>query len=751
MSEFNITNLPTEILEKIFSHFDDTTNAIAIGVCRRFNEVLSETIRRKYNGSNKNKWYEIEIFDSTLESQEIQQHRPCILSRVSAINLTFHVGLDNQNHWIHRVINQIGRNIRMIRLRTPNIDAELQVNFHKILSRTPNISHLYVDYVYPTNKKWCYRRYKELTHLEMNLRTFYHQNELKPFAKKNYQLKNVILEIFDFKLFYAFDQTKIESLHCMYTHASCRDIPVDIQPVKLTHLKKLNLEVPKNSFDECVEKIVAPCQNLQDLRLIHFEEFALTDKTVELLCSLRSLETFEPCFYMSMENCVRFINNMPTLITISLWYKAFNLSDYQMLVEAANKHQSLRYIQLHDDKKDIYNHSVLNWLMRNVNSRIEINHSICYKLVVTKGKVQYDGVTIMSSNEVEHGKAIDEQWFERLKFMTSMRNEYFEFFSNLPMLRHLFDESTNIHLQLDDDTNESFVKRVGANIKYASTTFSSSYDKSVNRMNWLEKHCNGLQTLYLSIKTDHSELPNWTFPELDVLRVNYDRKNDSLNLSLFESFNCPRLLCLKFVGWRPISLANIDAVHDIVLFDNLVKLEIFHFNDSMNNLLEKFNQNVQHNLEYLTLANRRIDFSRYKMNNKTITAIAMFPNLRKLKLILAGLNETNTKFLFENCKKLSELYFECNFLSDDRLFVRSSTSNIFDHIKSNCIALRRLQLVWYDKMMDPDRVTAVHVKDRFPDVFVKIMQVDEHLCTKAEQIIHKTNFVLERLFDEYEV
>lgn len=751
MNEFIITDFPTEILEKIFSHFDDTTNAIAIGVCKRFNEVLNETIRRKYNGSNRNRWYEIEVFDSALESQEIIQHSPCILTRVSAINFTFHVELNNQNHWIHRVINRIGRNIRMIRLRTNRINDRISVNFYNILSKTPNISHLYVNCVYPTNRKWCHQRYRKLTHLDINLRTMFDEYELKPFVKNNGQLKNVTLKIFDFRLLYAFDQTKIEFLDCKFSHVTGKDVPVDIEPMRMDHLKTMELEIPKNLFNECVERIVAPCQRLQDLRLVFFKDFDLTDETIDLLCSLRSLESFEPCFYMPLENYVRFIDKMPTLVTFALWHKAFTLDDYRVLLEAANKHPCLSKIRFQGNKLDIYNHSVLNWLMENVNNRIQIDHCLCYKLVISKGKVQYDGVTIMSSNassSIGYGK-VDDEWFERIQFMTSIDEQCYEFFSNLPMLRDRFDESKNTHLHLSDETDEGLVKRRGTNITWASVTFSSSFDKSMNGINWLERYCHRLQELSIRLEHDHPQLPTWTFPALNVLRINYGRENHNLDLLLLESFKCPQLNCLKFVGQHPISMANIQVVHDIDLFDNLVTLEIFHFNASMNNLLEQFNRNVQRNLRHLTLANRQVNFTRFKMNNNTIIAISKYPNLSQLKIILTGLNETNTKFLFENCKKLSELYFECNFLSKDDYGSSSSSSRIFDNIKSNCVALKRLQLVWHDCMMDPYKVDGI--KSKFPNVLVKIMQTDGRLNTKAEQIIRERDNGLERLFNEFEV
>lgn len=753
MSGFNITDFPTEILEKIFLHFDDTTNAIATGVCKRFREVLNETVRRKYNGSSRNKWYEMEIFDSPMENEqnEIVQHRPFILNRASAIKLTFHAELNNRNHWIHHVINRIGRNIRMIRLATPMIDDEISLNFYNILSKTPNISHLYVDCVYPTNRKWCHQRYSKLTHLEMRLRTIFDENELKPFVKNNGQLTNVTLRIHDFRLLYAFDQTKIESLHCTFSHLTGKDVPVNIKPIRMTHLKSMYLEVPRNSLNECVEKIIAPCQNLRDLQLLHFDDIALTDETIDILCAFPLMEIFEPCFHMSLKHIVRLIDKLPTLVSIAFWYKTFTIGDYRVLLEAANKHPCLRRIRFRERMTDIYDQSVLSFLMENVNNRIQMEYSICHKLVITKGNVQYNGVTIMSSNgsPIEYGSVTNE-WFKGVQLMSYMGDQYYEFFSNLPVLRALFDERENNDLHFSDVTDEGLVKRRGTNITTSSTTLSSNYDQSVNYINWLEKYCHRLQELYIRIENNHPQLPAWIFPELNILRINCDRRHHTVDLILFASFKCPLLNCLKFVGHHPVALTNIQVVHDIDLFDNLVTLQIFHFNESMNNLLEHFNRNVQINLRHLTLANRRVDGERYKINNKTIIAIATYPNLIQLKLILAGLNETNTKYLFESCTKLSELYFECNFLSieENRCYSYES-SRLFADIKSNCISLKRLQLVWHDRMMDPYKVSGI--KRTFPNVLVKIMQIDDRMITTAEKIIHETDNGLERLFDEFEV
>ncbi|KAG4070118.1 hypothetical protein HA402_013361 [Bradysia odoriphaga] len=58
-----------------------------------------------------------------------------------------------------------------------------------------------------------------------------------------------------------------------------------------------------------------------------------------------------------------------------------------------------------------------------------------------------------------------------------------------------------------------------------------------------------------------------------------------------------------------------------------------------------------------------MDRRRYKMNMKTIFAISKYTELVQLKLILPGINETNTKYLLEKCAKLTELCFECNFLT----------------------------------------------------------------------------------------
>lgn len=759
MDSFNIVEFPTEILEKIFAHFDDTTITKTAGVCKRFNDVLNHTVRRKYNGSTQNNWYEIEIFDGSMESDrhESLHHHPFILRRVSAIKLVFHTELKNQYHWIQQVLQAIGQNIKIICLTNPKCVERKSLDFYNILTNTPNISHLIVDHIYPTNRRWCHQRYKNLTHLEMRIRRLqFDDSDLIAFVWNN-QLKNVKLIVTDFTILHAFNESKIESLSCSLSPVFAKDIPVRIRPIRMNYLKMIDLHVPNNAMNECIERIIALCPNLKDLCLVYFDsdshdEEILTEQSMDILCNLRSLEKFDLVFHISLQNMVRLIANLPILVSITLQYDTLTIGDYRMLLNEANKHPRLRHI--HFTQFNLFDDSVLCWLMDNINNQIEVGYSWSPKLTVTKGKVRYDGVTIMSSGEspIEYEKITDD-WLEKTILSTRFNEQSYEFFSTLPIpkIQACFNEKENGDLHLRDGTNEAVVKRRGKYIATATTTFSSNIDKSVNHMNWLEKYCDRLRHLSIFIENNHPELPTWTFSELNSLRVHcqQDGAQSFLDMSLFASLKCLQLNCLKFLGCQPTALTNIQIVRNLDLFDNLAILQIFHFNESMENLLDQFNQNMQSSLQNLTLANRQVDGERYKMNNKTITVISKFTNLIQLKLILPAINKTNTKYLFERCTKLTELCFECSFLTSEEGIEGFQSYRIFADIKANCISLERLYLVWHDVMMDPYKVNGI--KYTFPNVFVKILQINKRMNTTAEQIVGKTNDELERLFDEFQV
>lgn len=754
MSQFNITDFPSEILEKIFFYFDDTTNTTIARICKRFNEVVSHTVSRKYNGrSSQKKCYEIEIYDSSIENErhEIMQHHPFILKHVSAIKLIFHDDLNNRNHWIFRIMDTIGRNIKMIWMTAPSYNAESTLHFHHVLTKTPNISHLFVEYVYPINRKWCFRNYRKLTHLEMKIRKMFNENELKPFVKRNKQLKHVTLEIIDFSLLKAFHGSKIQSLLCRFSPLSANQLPVRFQPIQMTNLKSLNLAVPKNALNECIENIVAPCQNIKDLSLVNFSDtIAVTDKSVDILCSLRSIEKLQPCYSISLEHITQLIAELPILVSMELWHSTIN--DFRVVLKEANKHTTLRHIRFLNRNTDIYDHSLLSWLMENVNDRVQVEFSYVEKLIITKGRVQFDGVTIMSSNgsPIQYEK-VNKEWLERIQIMTYVNDQCYDFFSNLPILREFVHEcDTDLHIK--DETSERVVKRKGKNIRTASTTLSSDYEKSVTCINWLEKYCSKLEELSFYIEDNHDpeEPEEWIFPELKILRIHCRPDRDfvtqSFNGNFFTSLKCQHLSCFKILGQKPLLLTNIQIIHNIDLFDNLVTLEVFNFNESTINLLESFNANVHRNLRNLTLVNRLTNGSRYKMNNKTVSTIAKFTELIQLKLILDGIIETNTKYLFENCTKLVELYLECNFLSSEE-FIYKKPIRLFTDIKANCYSLLKLQLVWNQQMMDPHEV--YDIKCIFPKVLVKIMQVNKYMRTTAMATINERVNQLEPLFDEF--
>lgn len=718
MEPVNILQFPNEILEKIFGNCSDATLTIAAGVCRRFNNSVNNTIRRKYNGENN--FYQIEILDSSMENAQydFMQHRPFILKRVSSIKLIFRADVNTRSHWINRVLEIIGPNIKMIRLKT---EWNIRANFCNILAKTPNISHL----------KICTDEVVD-------------EIQLKPFVKCVQILK---LEAIHHKILSAFNSSILEELKCTLLHEDIVDMP----SIQMPNLKKLRLYVPKGALNEIIIKIVASAKKLRDLCLSVHEntenaaEDNLTEQSMDILSNLSSLEKFECGRDMRPQNIASIIGNVRTLVSIVLWHETFTIGDYRVLLKEANKNASLR--RIHFGEHVTYEYSLLRWIMDNINEQIRVDYTLNYKLAVSKGKVQFEGVTTMSSNESTiDWEKITEDWLQQIEKSPCWIYVIGELFSHLPIpIMHARFNNENLHIYLDGDTNEAEVKRKGKHISKVSTVLSGNDEESVIRMNWLEKYCPRLQQFSIYIDNDVEDLPTWTFPELKVLRVRCYKPNEDLVdiTPFFASLKC-HLSSLELVG--SYQLTNVQVVSDVDLFDHLVDLQIFSYSESAENLLEKFNRNVKRNLRQLTLVNTMHGGGeRYKMNNKTITAISRYTNLLQLRIMLPRINETTTKNLFENCTKLSELLFECNFLSIQGQY-SYILHQIFADIKSNCNSLAKLHLVWHGYMMEPSKVHGIN--GTFPGVFVKIMQLDYRMQTTAEQIIDDRNPPLEQLFDK---
>lgn len=81
---------------------------------------------------------------------------------------------------------------------------------------------------------------------------------------------------------------------------------------------------------------------------------------------------------------------------------------------------------------------------------------------------------------------------------------------------------------------------------------------------------------------------------------------------------------------------------------------------------------------------RPFDGTATKMNAELIFLVTRFRKLKKLYLIVRGVDCFDTRFIFENCTDLIEFGFWC--------WGRSETDEMFKHIKRNCQHIKTIRL-----------------------------------------------------------
>lgn len=281
LNEPGLLDMPNEVLDCIFSHFDDKMLLAASRTCKRFKSVVDRTFERKYSSQP----YKITIMDD-IESKKMYR---AILLNFGATFTDIEIAdaeLTDEHRWLLDVLKE---NVGLKKLKLSTEYDEADINMGEILLFFPNLTHLNLTGFMIEEDNWSNIHMPYLKHLgfyDVDLDWFGQGAER--FFENNRQIESLVFD----------DNTSsflgaINNRMNMLKRLEISTVWLEpIPPINLESLEKLKLSEYAGEHI-ALDSFVNGCKNIKVLSVEFMDDTQLDEKYVSIIASFEKLESLE--------------------------------------------------------------------------------------------------------------------------------------------------------------------------------------------------------------------------------------------------------------------------------------------------------------------------------------------------------------------------------------------------------------------------------------------------------------------------
>lgn len=724
--ERKLLEFPDEILLEIFANFSDHTLMYATRVCKRFKIIAEDSFAKKYNGASVNRFYSVKISgESSKDEQKQYQLFFCRFGdHMKALKIDFKDEIVARNHWLIFFIQRCCKSTTKV-----NITKGREVDIASIIHCMPNLTHLCLESLKLLNQKWTEYTYPKLVHFSARNVEGDH-NKFAVFINHNPQLEHLSLIRFIKQTNDALYTVngKLNLLKKLELVGDKASFTKNSTILGLNSLKTLCVRANSNSFVPLLTSIRNGFKMIEELAIYVWDYYEFQVEDINILRSFNTLKTLEVTdgFELPFELLKILIVHLPNLVTFSLG-NACNLCETNDdLLNVVSVCQKVSLLDLTiNPELPILNYELCTRFanimeINGSNLKLELSNELA-KIILTQeeGRFIKDSFTARSpTHHVIYWKGYDaassssstnlfELNEEILKKIASFLdgNALHAFYQTCTKAQQLVTEhvtNTVFHCKVTPRkcTNENvfmvlgeYVSRISINLDHYSfdedddedNPNSASHQLKTKFMKCINQYC-GESLVEMEIKESVQIETIAYWPNLRKLKI-----SSYIDIQKLQLFHCPELTHLH-IGGLSGSVVNVPVDWDNS-FPNLTSLEVGCYDECVERFLCGLSRTIcsrMKSLSLMTLGYNAFENNKRRCWLKLTNIIARFRRLVTLHLYkIKGIEESNFKFLFENCAMLAELsiFYEISCVN------KTSYLEMCRTIKLNCKQMEVIQLV----------------------------------------------------------
>lgn len=710
-------DLPTGVLGRIFSYFDDQTFLKAALVCKRFKSVAESAVATKYNGKCERNWYQIEEFvgDDYDNRMQYQPFLDVFGSQISAYKIVIMPIYERETHWTIEMIRPFYCTILQFNLeaaqydpKTVNVEnTHVRIDLDNFIPNLLNLKYLCLKNIDMISSRWVEHHYPHLTSILAICVLGFEPDNIRRFLDANPRTQFIT------------SQGKFVEDHCGRKALVCNmerrssnmigrfhslTFPQKTPPTRMStddfeqlfeikELKQLDLlGVILNA--EQIQKLFAGFLSLKKLVIRTGDDLTIDD----LKSILAETKNHPNLNYIRIESNVN--HELILKFEFHKWFVAFAKPNLKCLLGENCNGRTKHMVFINQDvlvKKRIENICINNKITLNTLHWIE-----CSSLT------EPSEASEPTESSEQSFLALDDKCLEKIVGYLDLGNKLalYQTCNKMkkviePILQRNYAQDNLFEIRSDLYTqNEDFLRYIGKSVTkiYFNLSIRSQQVPPSTIWNLIHKYCHNSLTELIVYGAQPADVQY--LDQNGLVFLNLEKLEFRLSiLTIYDglSFNysfCPNLMDLKF---NYTTLLNEPINFELgIAFEKLTKFRCERFNYAVKNFLKILDVKTCQRIDELTLMNVHDTKPNTVFNilegfdNSVVMAIAKFSNLVKLNVVFDGIERINHRFLFENCSNLKELsiYYDGR-RSSTHLYSMPSMVNV----KKICQKLEKLQIV----------------------------------------------------------
>lgn len=276
MDDVTLMSMDEAIIQRIFSHLNDTDLLNATRICRQVKTIATEIFANKYNGESDDKYFEVTIYTDD-SSQEPKPYWPFFTTfgyRMTSLKLNLNIDFMNctaiaRSHWLIRTINRKCTSLSKLKVTLNGEEAPFSITGLSILFS--KLTQLSLHKLRMTNSNWAVHTYESLTHFyAIKVKGFF-PADLSILIRNHPRLQYLAIV--------RCDQIKLNILEVM--HDTCKELLAldlitfdgsfmsELDEIQMPKLESLKISVGHGSSMVSVLSAVSKgCKNLQNLEFM---------------------------------------------------------------------------------------------------------------------------------------------------------------------------------------------------------------------------------------------------------------------------------------------------------------------------------------------------------------------------------------------------------------------------------------------------------------------------------------------------
>lgn len=699
-NEMNLTDFPNELLIQIFCHLNDTSLLDVRHVCKRFKALTEISVAQKYNGTSQKNYYALNVQSENF-AEENKQYFPFIYNlgkNVGAISIKFSMyGEVAKNHWLILLIQRYFNLVKKVK-----IEYGENVDLANIIGRMTELQHLNLDDLTLLNSRWTEFTFPKLEYFSaLRVKGINRQN-FATFVKLNQELKYLKLVGADF--------------------SSYSDI------LKIKSLETLKLGIYSNLVP-ALSSVRSGCKNIEHLTICNDENIC-NIRDIEVLCTFSTLKTLQIySFHLTFKLFKKLIRGLPNLVSFSLGEadKIYETEDDLLsVVQICQKLSSLELtvFLLRISNFDFYKRFADITTSMGSNLKLELcNDDTSDKIILTKEEARlihesnresvfwhcilywkgYDPSYNLSGKNLLQ---LDEKVLLKILCLLD-GNALYAFYQTCNqaqqlVIEHLSQSVLNTsfdpsyHIERLELINENVFRNLGKFIYRLKLNLdnwlfdgageeAAHEEKVMKYLKDVNKYCKRLCELEIKGEVYRYLRSTLSWPNLKKINLR------GVNNQALQMFHCAKLTVLEIQFYEEVvSNVHFDCAES---FCNLTSLKFQYYDQHVENFLYGLNRTICVQLKDLSLSCQDFRYEKWFQKNLhlrwmiLINIIKRFRHLLTLHLHIRGIEESNTKFLFENCSKLTELSLIVADYVCEETFLR-----MLSNVEQNCKYMDVIQL-----------------------------------------------------------